>query len=328
MFVKLLWQRHRLYTFRVKDGMVYCGENCYTDVADEWGVTNATEKTETLLQFIPMNRKQLSDEYVEKIDRTCVCTRCHRACCLPDMIERAGCCYHKCCIRCTICNKLLDVSTAKWMEIAPYCEEHYAECEKPRYEAKLSPPVKTTKRTFVVQNFKPSIKLQNDSNLSRSESSLNVRPASANPILQTKISGYSPPPRHRMLRLSQRNSIESALSSFTRTPHTQSNMQLNRQSPNVAHFHRDETPSRLVIEHQCFACGRSVPTADQVNYSSRIYHTDCARCKQCRCKPNGQKLYLLQGILYCKSHYKERKEAANKHESKFIDKWPLNKCLI
>ncbi|KAF8571807.1 hypothetical protein P879_01822 [Paragonimus westermani] len=50
-----------LYTFRVKDGMVYCGEKCYTDVADEWGVTADTTKTETLLQFIPMNRKKISD---------------------------------------------------------------------------------------------------------------------------------------------------------------------------------------------------------------------------------------------------------------------------
>ncbi|KAF5399679.1 hypothetical protein PHET_07151 [Paragonimus heterotremus] len=145
--------------------------------------------------------------------------------------------YHFGCFRCNKCRTALSISTAKWMEIAPYCPEHYAECEKPRYEAKLSPPVKTTKRTFVVQNFKPSIKT--DSNMSKSESSLNVRPASANLILQTKISGYSPPPRHRMLRLSQRNSIESALPSFIRTPHTQSTTQLNRQSPNAAHFHRD-----------------------------------------------------------------------------------------
>lgn len=108
------------------------------------------------------------------------------------------------------------------------------------------------------------------------------------PTVEEDLNSESPKPKLNVKKLNQ----DSKYSSILKNLNGSFSVPTDEGSKFEA-LHRDS----------CFLCKKLVYFNERVLFDKKIFHTDCFRCKQCKCKLTNSNAARLGDDYYCKPHY-------------------------
>lgn len=60
---------------------------------------------------------------------------------------------------------------------------------------------------------------------------------------------------------------------------------------------------RPVVKDKCSVCGKNVYYNEKISIDGKLFHQDCFRCKQCKCRLDLSNQGRLGDDFFCKAHF-------------------------
>ncbi|XP_077214607.1 LIM domain-containing protein WLIM2b-like [Tasmannia lanceolata] len=228
------------------------------------------------------------------------CKACDKTVYVVDLVSADGVSYHKACFKCNHCKGTLKLSNFSSLDGVLYCKPHFEQLFKETgsftksftssaKSAEMLPPGLTRSPSKAASMFsgtqekcatcgKIAYPLEKLSNFSSLEGVLYCNP-------------------HFEQLLKENGSFNKSFTSPAKSA--------DKLPPGLT-----RSPSKAAgmfsgTQEKCATCGKTAYPLEKVTVESQAYHKSCFKCSHGGCPISPSNYAALEGILYCKHHFKQ-----------------------